>query len=252
VSVASHLTQLSSRLASLPLDASFHSEILTFTSSLLTAGDMAMSAGPGRAFVIRALSVPSLGLMLCGVLAELGWGGWKLVGLPSLLSATRTLLESEPTLTLRLLASLQNTGKLGEVDIVWKRGVDSWIQKRLSSWEISDEWIDDLYNILSLSVFCDSLPPLLVPIIECLLDTSDPGADWQTSHANAAWVIGTCMHALSRCQSASWDTQVDLSAWTKKVVDRWSWSEIVLKGLVALLEAWYFLDFFLLSPTDMK
>ncbi|KAJ8586542.1 hypothetical protein M405DRAFT_843813 [Rhizopogon salebrosus TDB-379] len=36
----------------LPLDASFHSEILSFTSSLLTVGDMAMSAGPGRAFVI--------------------------------------------------------------------------------------------------------------------------------------------------------------------------------------------------------
>jgi len=157
-----------------------------------------MSSRPGRAFVIRALRVPSLGLMLCGVLAELGWGGWKLVGLPSLLSATRTLLESEPTLTLRLLASLQNTGKLGEVDIVWKRSVDGWIQKRLSSWEISDEWIDDLYNILSLSVFCDSLPPLLVPMIECLLDTTDPEADWQTSHANAAWVIGTCMRALSR------------------------------------------------------
>ncbi|KAJ8592091.1 hypothetical protein M405DRAFT_733938 [Rhizopogon salebrosus TDB-379] len=43
--------------------------------------------------------------MLCGVLAELGWGGWKLVGLPSLLSATRTLLESQPSLTLRLLVS---------------------------------------------------------------------------------------------------------------------------------------------------
>jgi hypothetical protein len=57
----SHLTQLSSRLASLSLDASFHSEILSFTSSLLTAGDMAMSAGPGRAFVIRALGVPPLG-----------------------------------------------------------------------------------------------------------------------------------------------------------------------------------------------
>jgi U3 small nucleolar RNA-associated protein 20 len=112
--------------------------------------------------------------MLCGVLAELGW---KLVGLPSLLSATCTLLESEPSLTLRLLASLQNTGKLGEVDIVWKRSVDSWIQKRLSSWEISDEWIDDLYNILSLSVFRDSLPLLLVPTIERLLDTSDPEAD---------------------------------------------------------------------------
>jgi U3 small nucleolar RNA-associated protein 20 len=78
-----------------------------------------MSAGPGRVFVIRALSVISLGLMLCGILAELSWGGWKLVGLPSLLSATRTLLESEPSLTLRLLACLQNAGKLGEVNIVW-------------------------------------------------------------------------------------------------------------------------------------
>ncbi|KAJ8582295.1 hypothetical protein M405DRAFT_573078 [Rhizopogon salebrosus TDB-379] len=48
----SHLTQFSSRLASLPLEASFHSEILSFVSVLLTAGDMAMSAGPGRAFVI--------------------------------------------------------------------------------------------------------------------------------------------------------------------------------------------------------
>jgi hypothetical protein len=88
-----------------------------------------MSAGPGRVFDIRALSVTSLGLMLCGVLAELSWGGWKLVEFPSLLSATRTLLESEPSLTLRLLAYLQNAGKLGEVDIVWDRVVFSELQQ---------------------------------------------------------------------------------------------------------------------------
>jgi hypothetical protein len=129
VSVGPYLTQLSSRLTSLPIDASFHSEILSFAPALLTAGDMAMSAGPGRVFDIRALSVTSLGLMLCGVLAELSWGGWKLVGHPSLLSATRTLLESEPSLTLRLLAYLQNAGKLGEVDIVWDRVVFSELQQ---------------------------------------------------------------------------------------------------------------------------
>ena len=61
---------------SLLLGASFHSEILSFASSFLIAGDMAMSSRPGRAFVIRALRVPSLGLMLCGVLVELGWGDW--------------------------------------------------------------------------------------------------------------------------------------------------------------------------------
>jgi U3 small nucleolar RNA-associated protein 20 len=113
---------------------------------------MAISTGPGRAFVARALDVPSFGLMLCGVLAELGWGGWKLVGLPALLKATPSLLQAEPTLTLRLLASLQHSGKLGEVDIVWKRSVDSWIQTHLSSWEISDESVDDLYNITSLHI----------------------------------------------------------------------------------------------------
>ncbi|KAG1831616.1 armadillo-type protein [Suillus variegatus] len=232
-----HLTQLASRLASLPLDVPLHSEILNFTSSLLTAGDMSMSTGPGRAFVARALGVPSFGLMLCGVLAELGWGGWKLVGLPALLKATPTLLQAEHTLTLRLLASLQHSGKLGEVDIVWKRSVDRWIQTHLSSWEISDESVDHLYDIMSLSIFVDSLAPLLVPIIERALNTPTPEANWQASHANAAWVIGTCMQALSRCKSASWETQVDLSAWTAEIVEHWSWSDKVLIGLVALLEA---------------
>ncbi|KAJ8581807.1 hypothetical protein M405DRAFT_831809 [Rhizopogon salebrosus TDB-379] len=56
--------------------------ILHFASALLIVGDIAMSAGPAGAFVIRALSVASLGLMLCGVLAELSWSGWKLIGLP--------------------------------------------------------------------------------------------------------------------------------------------------------------------------
>ncbi|KAG2052972.1 hypothetical protein BDR06DRAFT_982935 [Suillus hirtellus] len=165
-----------------------HSEILNFTSSLLTAG-------PGCAFVAQALGVPSFSLMLCSVLAELGWGGWKFVRLPALLKATPTLLQAEHTLTLRLLASLQHSRK--------------WIQIHLSSWEISDELVDHLYNIMSLSIFINSLAPLLVPIIECALNMPTPEANWQASYANVAWVIGTCMQALSRCKSASWEMQVD-------------------------------------------
>ncbi|KAG1892884.1 uncharacterized protein F5891DRAFT_1209517 [Suillus fuscotomentosus] len=211
-----HLIQLASRLASLPLDA---------TSAF-------------RNFEFYALGVPSFGLMLCGVLAELGWGGWKFVRLPTLLKATPTLLQAEHTLTLRLLASLQHSGKLGEVDIVWKRCVDRWIQIHLSSWEISDESVDHLYDIMSLSIFVDSLAPLLVPIIERALNTPTPEANWQASYANAAWVIGTCMQALSQCKSASWETQVDPSAWTAEIVEHWSWFDEVMIGLVALLEAW--------------
>jgi U3 small nucleolar RNA-associated protein 20 len=104
--------------------------------------------------------------------------------------------------------------------------------------EISDESVDDLYDLTSPSTFADSLAPLLVPIIERALNTWTPEANWRASHANAAWVIGTCMQALSRCKSASWETQVDLPTWTTEIVEHWSWSEKVLIGLVALLEAW--------------
>ncbi|KAG1845056.1 down-regulated in metastasis-domain-containing protein [Suillus tomentosus] len=45
------------------------------------------------------------------------------------------------------------------------------------------------------------------------------------------------MQALSRCKSASWETQVDPSAWTAEIVEHWSWSDEVLIGLVALLKA---------------
>ncbi|KAJ8583234.1 hypothetical protein M405DRAFT_524214 [Rhizopogon salebrosus TDB-379] len=54
---------------------------------------------------------------------------WLEAYMTSLLSATRTLLESEPSLTLRLLAYLQNAGKLGEVDIVWDRVIFSELQQ---------------------------------------------------------------------------------------------------------------------------
>ncbi|KAG2749045.1 hypothetical protein P692DRAFT_201805432 [Suillus brevipes Sb2] len=178
------------------------SETSNFASS---TGDIAMSTGPGRAFVARALRVPSFGLMLCGVLAELGWGGWKLVRLSALLKTTPGLLQAEPTLTLRLLRFRNIPG--------------SWVNL-----EISDESVDDLYDLTSPSTFADSLAPLLVPIIERALNTWTPEANWRASHANAAWVIGTCMQALSRCKSASWETQVDLPTWTTEIVEHWSWS----------------------------
>lgn len=128
-------------------------------------------------------------------------------------------------------ASPQHSRKLGEVNLVW-------IQTHLSSWEISDESVDDLYDLTSPSTFADSLAPLLVPIIERALNTLTPEANWRSSHANAAWVIGTCMQALSRSGPLPGKRE-----WICPPGRRRSWSighglQKVLIDLVALLEAW--------------
>ncbi|EGO05101.1 hypothetical protein SERLA73DRAFT_27651, partial [Serpula lacrymans var. lacrymans S7.3] len=54
---------------------------------------------------------------LCGILSELGWGGWKLAGLPAVLKATPVLLEHELKLTIHLFASLKKQGKISDVDV---------------------------------------------------------------------------------------------------------------------------------------
>ncbi|KAH7929562.1 hypothetical protein BV22DRAFT_1191955 [Leucogyrophana mollusca] len=230
------LTRLASELPSLPLVPALQCALLGFSTSLLTAGDMSLSTGPGRIFLLRAIETPSFGVLLLGTLAELGWGGWKLIALPALLKSTPTLLQQEPKQTLRLLASLQRTGRLTEVDIVWRRSVDNWVHDRFNLWEKNSERVDELIDILTLSEYVQSFPPLVILIINGLLDIPDPEEDWHSTYANAAWVIGACMHALADCDSDSWAGQVDMSRWVKKVAERWAWSEIVLQSLVILLK----------------
>lgn len=196
-----------------------------------------MATSVGRIFIAEALKIPRFGASLLGALAELSWGGWKLVALPALFRSTGDLLATEPKQTLRLFASLRHSDKLGDVDIVWRRTIDIWLCERLSHWELSPDGVDELRNILSLSVYVQKMPELLVGIVQRMLDAPDPEASWNASHVNAAWVLWTCMHTLAASQNDSWRQQVDLARWTRTVVQRWSWSQCALNGLVGLTQS---------------
>lgn len=86
----------------------------------------------------RGLAVP-LVIQLHGTLADLGWGGFQMIAMPALIKRTPRLLEDDKKHTLRLLASLQRNGKLTEkdIDLVWKKKVEEWVIRQLSSWDIS-------------------------------------------------------------------------------------------------------------------
>jgi hypothetical protein len=47
------------------------------------------------------------------------------------------------------------------------------------------------------------------------------------------------MQGLTKLDAATWADRVDLASWTKILVDKWGWSDIVLGGLVALLHTRY-------------
>jgi U3 small nucleolar RNA-associated protein 20 len=81
-------------------------------------------------------------LKVNGCLAELGWGGWKLVGLPLTLKMgmVPTVLEAEPRGVLGLLAALRRGKKLnvGDADLVWRTKLEKWSIARLEIWEIDN------------------------------------------------------------------------------------------------------------------
>lgn len=112
--------------------------LLKFSSALLVAGDMAAWMSSARTYLGRLWeneSMVEFTLRLHGVLAELGWGGWKMIAQPVLVKNSSKLLarEDDAKKTIRLLAALSRDGKMGEVDLVWRRKVESWTYKRLKS-----------------------------------------------------------------------------------------------------------------------
>ena len=84
-----------------------------------------------RKVLAHAWERPPLALELTGALSDLGWGGWKLVALPYVSANTHKMLGSHPGETLELLAALNRAGRLGEMDVVWKQRVGTWVEERL-------------------------------------------------------------------------------------------------------------------------
>ena len=119
---------------------------------------------------------------------------------------------------------------------MWRHTIDLWLCERLSRWELNADSVDELHNLLSLSVYVEKIPGLLVGITQCMLDVFDPEAFWNASHVNAAWVLWTCMHTLAGSKNALWRQQVDLVGWTRMVVQQWSWSQCALTSLASLVQ----------------
>jgi hypothetical protein len=126
--------------------------LLRLATSLLLAGDMAMWIGPGRNIIARSWEDVGFGIKLTGVLADQGWGGWKMIGLPSVLRMTPQLLEKSPSCAISLLATLYREKKLGDVDMVWKQRVEMWVGSRLTEWERSEESVRTLLRQITLVV----------------------------------------------------------------------------------------------------
>ena len=107
--------------------------------SSLTASDMLFWMAYARKVLVHARERPLVALELTGALSGLGWGGWKLVALSYVSTNTHKMLGSHPVETLELLAVLNRAGRLGEMDLVWKQRVGTWVEGRLEGWLRSED-----------------------------------------------------------------------------------------------------------------
>ena len=141
------LSLLASELANMPVTESTSPTLLKLTAAVLVAGDMALWMGPGRRIIERAWDSPQPdhGLTLCGALADLGWGGWKMIAVPSLAKVIPPLLHNaHGGLVLHLLASLRREGKLWELNFGCRTALEEYVCARLGKWEKSEESVSSL------------------------------------------------------------------------------------------------------------
>ncbi|KAL0573671.1 U3 snoRNP protein [Marasmius crinis-equi] len=221
--------------------------LLKFSSALLTTGDMASWMSSARNYLARLWETEAMvgfTLRLHGVLVELGWGGWKMIAQPVLVKKSSKLLDSERDgrEVVRLLAALCREGKMGEVDLVWKRKVEEWSFKKLKSFSerpgklVVDE-ASELDDILALSTyFTPKITSVLVDIVSSSLEV-ELAFQQLDDFPSCAWVIGVCMKAIASRPAAQWSQSVDMSAWTRSSIRNWAWSKNVMSGVVDLSNA---------------
>lgn len=255
----SHLSALFAEINNLPIVPALHPALLKFASPIFTASEMPLWAGPGLKFLQRAWGVHTdtrddstslaFALKVHGCLAELGWGGWKLVGLPLVLKmcVVPRVLEEEPRAVLGLLAALRRGKKLsaGDTDLVWRTKVEKWALGRLEAWAVNKnkdgegsegEKVTELNDILTLSsLFSGAVSPIVVGIVERMI--VEPGVveeNYKDTVQSSAWALGICMQTLAKRDVTEWCQKVDLASWTRNSLSNWGWSHDVLAGLHSL------------------
>ncbi|TFY83749.1 hypothetical protein EWM64_g255 [Hericium alpestre] len=234
---AKQLSFLASQTATLPITPVTQDSLLSFSTSVLVAGDVSLWMGPGRKLVEHAWEDESFGMRLCGALSDLSFDGWKALQLPYVLKLSPQLLETRPKKTLELLASLNGKRRLADVDESWRQKVDTWVTQRMSEWTRSEDKVGELHLVLQLSSMLPSISPTLIQLVEQTIDTQDPQGDYQASSANAGWVLASCLRELSKQKPSAWEKLTDLPTWIDKVLERWHWHEDVMFSLVELVQA---------------
>ncbi|KDQ13943.1 hypothetical protein BOTBODRAFT_33064 [Botryobasidium botryosum FD-172 SS1] len=238
-------TQLSTILSALSnLPHTFAPEmkngvVLNITTAAVAAGDMALWMGKGRRCVEWAWEDVNFGLRLTGALSELNWGGWRMMALPLILKHTPSLLASHPTELLRLLAALQEQGRLDDADEAWRARIGEWIKTRLDSWTRSEERVGELSRILALLPI---LPPAsirsgLIRVITDVLATPNPVEDYARGPGNAGWALGQSLKTLAAVGGIAENDGVDMLEWVERAVEGWAWNAGVLEGLVVIAES---------------
>ena len=99
-------------------------------------------------------------------LAELSWGGWKLVALPLVLKHTLPLftkVDQERVISrfmLAFLATLKRSKKLSpsEVDIVWRERLEKWCTDKISARMDEDEFTEERVSKVMFSCYSESDP----------------------------------------------------------------------------------------------
>ncbi|KIK59622.1 hypothetical protein GYMLUDRAFT_74500 [Collybiopsis luxurians FD-317 M1] len=224
--------------------------MLKLTSALLAASDVTLLSS-GRELLARLWNDGSqesvrFCLELHGVLSETEkrWIGWKSFALPELLKRTGKLLEVESKGTVRLFASLCRDGKLGEVDLVWKKKIADWVSTRLSEMSqmegdvcFDEEKGAELDDMMSLSDFFT--PEITHAIVtfanKRINETPFAYTEDVDVFPQPAWVINICLRRLATRPVSEWTQQVDIAQWARSIVEHWAWSRNALEGLAELV-----------------
>ncbi|KAG8902825.1 U3 snoRNP protein [Tulasnella sp. 403] len=225
--------------------------LIEFCVSVLTAGDTTCWNGPGRLIIQKIWEHDQfLGLRFSTTLAQLKWPGWKLLVSPLVVQHSLPLLQSQnhSSSSLRMIANLHALNLLGDIDEATRREVGTWVTRRLDpqSWTVGIE--DNVHDLDSIAILGSFLPPeALIPsllpvvasIMERFVDVASSQADYKSMAANSAWTLATCFKAMAG-NTNNGDIAfpgVDLEAWTRRIVEVWSWNSDVLSSYLQYLDA---------------
>jgi U3 small nucleolar RNA-associated protein 20 len=223
---STHLTTLTTALCTPAALAAPDQSFLRCAAAALCAG------APHTALLDAVWMSPIRGLRLAGALAEMRWIAWRVDMLPRVLRASPAiLLDADAEVAAGAAAALvrlQGQRKLGDTDAVWRTRVGTWAAKALAEWGRPGDSAARLNDVLALAVHASNIAPALAALVDSALNAEV--ADARTA--------GACMLELARRGPMEWSAaNVDVGGWVPRALARCPGEEVLLGGIVALVQA---------------